>query len=545
MFTREALYVAVALLSVAFLIHRRRRASALPLPPGPRGWPVIDNLFDWPFESAWIPFAEWSKKFGDIMHIKIFGLHIVVISSFDTANTLMSQASYSDRPILTMVGKLMNFTPSIVLAPYGEHWKSMRRFTQQSLNRSSQLSDARLLLQELLERPTNYIGAIRYALGKNIIENTYGIRITSPNFRGMSLLLALYLANALIIAWKYVKLSRETHEVIQNAVVPGSFFVDVFPARAYRSPSTAPSAHAHVISQSALYPSGSPVQASSGSHALRRPAENTMVDGAFDAAKRAMIGEDSMVSLVGTLLSREGPEEMTREEYEYTIKWAAGSLYGAGTESTTSSIATFLLTMVLFPDVQKRVQAELDAVVGRNRLPTFEDRASLPYLEATIKESLRFHPPTPLGIAHRLVEDDVVQGYRIPKGAIILPNIWAMNMNERQYEHPERFNPERYLGPTPALESPVFGFGRRACLGVHYSTAAIFITVSSILSVFDLASAGQRRKGRPDRARLHRRIREPPETVPMPYHPSFPGGHRARQSGNLHAVEGPRPRPAE
>jgi cytochrome P450 len=165
--------------------------------------------------------------------------------------------------------------------------------------------------------------------------------------------------------------------------------------------------------------------------------------------------------------------------------------------------------MVLFPDVQKRVQAELDAVVGRKRLPTFEDRASLPYLEATIKESLRFHPPTPLGIAHRLVEDDVVQGeirhadtvptlavqllilerttgYRFPKGAIILPNIWAMNMNEKQYEHPERFSPERYLGPTPALESPVFGFGRRACLGVHYSTAAIFITVSSILSVFDL-----------------------------------------------------------
>lgn len=64
MFAREALYVVVALLSVAFLIRRRRRASTLPLPPGPRGWPLIDNLFDWPFESAWIPFAEWSKVFG-------------------------------------------------------------------------------------------------------------------------------------------------------------------------------------------------------------------------------------------------------------------------------------------------------------------------------------------------------------------------------------------------------------------------------------------------------------------------------------------------
>jgi cytochrome P450 len=61
-----------------------------------------------------------------------------------------------------------------------------------------------------------------------------------------------------------------------------------------------------------------------------------------------------------------------------------------------------------------------------------------------------------------------------------------MSMNEKQYDQPGRFNPERYLGPSPALESPVFGFGRRACLGVHYSTASIFITVSSILSVFDL-----------------------------------------------------------
>jgi hypothetical protein len=68
MFAPEALYVAVAILTVAFLIRRRRRASTLPLPPGPRGWPLIDNLFDWPFESAWIPFAEWSKVFGTCSH---------------------------------------------------------------------------------------------------------------------------------------------------------------------------------------------------------------------------------------------------------------------------------------------------------------------------------------------------------------------------------------------------------------------------------------------------------------------------------------------
>lgn len=64
MFSLDALYVGVAVLTVAFLILRRGRGSTLPYPPGPRGWPLIDNLFDWPFESAWIPFAEWSKVFG-------------------------------------------------------------------------------------------------------------------------------------------------------------------------------------------------------------------------------------------------------------------------------------------------------------------------------------------------------------------------------------------------------------------------------------------------------------------------------------------------
>jgi cytochrome P450 len=98
----------------------------------------------------------------------------------------------------------------------------------------------------------------------------------------------------------------------------------------------------------------------------------------------------------------------------------------------------------------------------------------------------KVHYHVSLSSVRRLTTYLCTTGYHIPKGTIILPNIWAMNMNEKQYDQPGRFNPERYLGPTPALESPVFGFGRRACLGVHYSTAAIFITAASMLSVFDL-----------------------------------------------------------
>ncbi len=80
--------------------------------------------------------------------------------------------------------------------------------------------------------------------------------------------------------------------------------------------------------------------------------------------------------------------------------------------------------MVLHPDVQKRAQQELDAVVGSGRLPEFSDRASLPYLNALVKELLRWHPVAPLGGPHRVVADDIYDGYLIPSGATVLVNIW-------------------------------------------------------------------------------------------------------------------------
>jgi cytochrome P450 len=83
--------------------------------------------------------------------------------------------------------------------------------------------------------------------------------------------------------------------------------------------------------------------------------------------------------------------------------------------------------MALFPEVQTKAQAEIDQVVGSSRLPQFEDRPNLPYVDAVIKEVLRWHPVTPMGIPHMTSEDDVCEGYLIPKGAYLLPNVWSVN----------------------------------------------------------------------------------------------------------------------
>ena len=87
-------------------------------------------------------------------------------------------------------------------------------------------------------------------------------------------------------------------------------------------------------------------------------------------------------------------------------------------------MTSFLLAMTMYPEVQRKIQAELDSVVGTDRLPTFADRDSLPYLATTMKEIIRWGPTTPLGAPHCVEQDDVHNGYFIPKGSIIMANIW-------------------------------------------------------------------------------------------------------------------------
>ena len=91
---------------------------------------------------------------------------------------------------------------------------------------------------------------------------------------------------------------------------------------------------------------------------------------------------------------------------------------------TAATLVAFICAMILHPEVQKRAHAELDRVVGPGRLPEHTDRAALPYVDALVKEMIRWHNVGPLGVAHRCMEEDVYRGWRIPKGAIVMPNAW-------------------------------------------------------------------------------------------------------------------------
>lgn len=104
--------------------------------------------------------------------------------------------------------------------------------------------------------------------------------------------------------------------------------------------------------------------------------------------------------------------------------YISGSLLDAGSDSTASTLYGFILAMLIWPEVQRRGQEEVDRVVGQDRLPTMEDYDQLPFIRCCIKETLRWMPTVVLGVPHNVTKDDSYLGYQIPKDSSIINNVW-------------------------------------------------------------------------------------------------------------------------
>jgi len=196
----------------------------------------------------------------------------------------------------------------------------------------------------------------------------------------------------------------------------------------------------------------------------------------------------ALASFTSTLM--EGKSISAEEEFD--IKWSSASLYSGGADTTVSAIYSFFLAMMLHPEVARKAQAEIDAVVGNDRLPTFEDRPHLPNVDALVKEVFRWNSVTPTGVPHRVMEDDVHDGYFIPKGALVIVNVWKLTHDPVVYANPDVFNPDRFI-PTENTSAEIdprsvcFGFGRRICPGLHLADASVFISCAMSLAVFDIS----------------------------------------------------------
>lgn len=207
-----------------------------------------------------------------------------------------------------------------------------------------------------------------------------------------------------------------------------------------------------------------------------------------DTRQRALRGEAG--SCFSTLLQeKQAQHGLTDEEACYL----SGSLFGAGSDTSSSALAIFVMAMITHPDVVKKAQTELDKVIGSQRLPTFQDQDDLPYLRALCQEVHRWRPVSSGGFQHQLTEDVTYKDYVLPKGSAIVGNHWSIHLDPAEYPEPDVFKPERFLDEEGQVRGTAhspkghfqFGFGRRACVGLNVAERSVYINAAIMLWAFD------------------------------------------------------------
>ncbi|QRV91232.1 cytochrome P450 family protein [Ceratobasidium sp. AG-Ba] len=450
---------AIALTVVCIIILRSSvTRSKPPLPPGPTRWPVVGNLFSLPESgNMFDAFTEWSNQYGDVTFAQILNQSIVIINSYEAALELLEHRSilYSQRPRMVMANELVGWEPCLATMPYGTNHRRMRKIIHEGTSpkametlRPAQEREALKFVQRLLDTPGDLHQHIRQTAGATLIKLVYGYEIETRHDY-------------------FLDLAEKAVDMFSVVTTPGSFMVDTFPWLK--------------ILPWAPFKTKAKEWQKLVTRLLEEPAGYTrqcMEKGKFEPC------------LLAGWLERAG--EQGAEKDEMLIKWAATTIYSAGIDTTVSSVSFFFAHMVHHPDIQAAAQAEIDRVVGTQRLPTYSDRESLPYVEALFKEVLRWHPAAPFGIPHQLDsdQDDVYKGMRIPRGSLIIPNIRAMTRNPNVYHDPDGFTPERFLNDDGIAESDpgafVFGFGRRRCPGIHIAHSSVWLSIALTLAVYDI-----------------------------------------------------------
>ncbi|KAI0340920.1 cytochrome P450 [Trametopsis cervina] len=355
--------------------------------------------------------------------------------------------------------ELTGWAWNVALMPYSQEWRSIRRVFHQYFNqlatpnyRDKQTKEVHGFLRRSLEQegPLNDV-SIRQTLAGIILDVVYGMTVTGMDD-------------------PYLKLAAQAMDVISESRMFGAWWVEYMPFLKY-VPGWVP-----------------------GSSAVRygerwRPTVMATVHKPFDEVKGAEVPKESMVL---DLITKLTSQDAMGTDAERHARYASGVAYAGGSDTTFSLLETFFCVMAMFPDIQSKVQRELDEVIGHERLPSYEDRDSLPYVQATVLECVRWLPVLPLGVAHRLTEDDFYGGYFLPAGTVTMPNTWAMLHNPKDYPNPEKFYPDRFIQDgriNKAVRNPTnmaFGFGRRICPGRHLALDTAFLMIASVLHTFNV-----------------------------------------------------------
>ncbi|KAL4242334.1 cytochrome P450 family protein [Abortiporus biennis] len=467
------LLVLLAVLSFLYLfIHRLLAKQSTVYPPGPKPLPVLGNVLNLTPRELWVRATEWYRDYGEIVYVHLLGQGLVFLNTHQVAVDLLDKRGsiYSDKPPLVMAGELCGCENMVAFTRYGDKARRQRKLFTQALGATAVKTyhplleiQSHSLVRDIVRDPKNYQRYIRQYAGGLTLLVVYGYRVQGKDD-------------------EYLQLAEECVDILSNKIASGGGIwpVDIIPA----------------LKHLPLWFPG----ASFKRKAMQWSAKmQEFVDKPYETLLQSMTDGTAVPCFCTTLLdnnSDKQQDEETKRQRDFDIRWTANSMYSASLDTTVTAVLHFMLSMIQNPKVLRKAQDELDSIIGSSRLPTLNDRSSLPYLECVMSEVLRIGVAVPLGLPHRLMEDDVYKGMYIPKGSLVFANCWNMLRNEEIYPDAHSFIPERYMVEADEVtikrrdpRNYVFGFGRRKCPGSHLIESSLWIVIATFIATVDIQKA--------------------------------------------------------
>ncbi|KIW98141.1 uncharacterized protein Z519_01725 [Cladophialophora bantiana CBS 173.52] len=443
-------------------------------PPGPPTLPIIGNLHQIPKRDLHLQYQKWGQKYGPIFSLKLGSQNVVVLTSGEMIKKMVDKKSgnYSDRPKLYMQDIWEG--SRIIMRGYDSLWKVERKLYHQFLNINKagryipyQDLETKQLIVDLLGNPANFEDLITRTTLSIATSMAYGFRVLDTRSEVMQ------------------ELFKNTHGFF--VMVNSSKLLDWYPQ-------LRPLVR---LMPSWLYP-----MSRKAKQIFYR--EKTQFRQLYEDAKSASQMDNSLPSFAADISRAKETWKGTENGSlltDHAASYIAGIAMEGAADTTSNTLAGLIKAMMLFPNVQQQCQEELDAVVGSGRLPTIDDFESLPYIRQTTKEALRWLPTAISGaIPHAALSDDVVDGYRIPRGATVVMAVWSVNNDPSLFPNPRQFDPSRHdsnLSFSEAAAAPdfrdrdnwTFGAGRRICPGVHIAERTLFLAAARLLWMFEIRKA--------------------------------------------------------
>ncbi|XP_007480558.2 cytochrome P450 2J2-like isoform X2 [Monodelphis domestica] len=443
------------LLILASYVQRRRRRQQSKYPPGPLRLPIFGNVFEIDIKKPHISIQECVRKYGNIFSMDLLSAPMIVVTGLPLIKeVLVNQGQvFVDRPRSPLQSYI--FKINGLFMSNGQEWKDQRRFTLMTLRNFGlgkktlelRIQEEAIYLTEAIReekgKPFNPHFQINNAVSNIICSVTFGNRFEYHDSQFLELLKSLNQVSVLQASWECQ-------------------FFDIFP----RIMKLLPGAHKKLFREFQKLESFVV-------HVIKKHKEDQNSEEAQD--------------FIDAYLKELSKGNITSSFNENNLVACTLDLFFAGTETTSTTLRWALLYMAFYPEIQGKIQAEIDRVIGHSRWPTMADRENMPYTYAAIHEVQRMGNIVPLNAPRVATVDTTLAGYHVPKGTMLLTNLTALHRDPKEWATPDTFNPEHFLedGQFKKKEAFLpFSAGKRVCLGEQLARAELFIFFTCLLQRF-------------------------------------------------------------